>query len=727
MRTARLSTHLSLWILPLVAVVYLAALGYHYRVSKKALLKDLTQDARQISHASAERIGRLLQGVEKVPQSLALFLEENPLPPEGLLKVLRRSVAQNGEIFGMAVAFEPYSFLSARQYYGPYVYRDGSHLKSTILGSPRYHYFKMAWYQAPKETGTPQWSPPYFDEGGGDIIMSTYSVPFYRTTSKGDRKFQGVVTADLCLSGLTEEVSEIKVYQSGYAFVISQDGTFVTFPEKNRIMRETIFSLAAARSRPDLAAVGRRMIKGEQDFVALTDPQSDRRAWLYFIPLGATGWSLGVVFPEDELLADLRQLSRELLLLGLGGLVLLGVVVTGLARSITRPLRRLVQSTAVLARGDFSLRIPERGPREIADLAGSFNRLGEELLDYIAKRDFIRDTFGRYVTQEVVKKLLEDETALALGGETREITILMSDLRGFTAITADLDPQRTISLLNRYLGRMIEILTDSQAVIDEIQGDGILAFFGAPTSQPDHPVRAVACALTMQLAMEEVNIANIREGFPPLEMGIGVSSGTVVVGNIGSEQRAKYSVVGSPVNFTSRIEALATPGQILISNDTYLRVKEWVEPGEVLEASMKGLPGRVTLYEVLGLKEPYNLRLKVRRQSLIPLPQPLPVRLMRLRDKVVVETFTEARLTHLSETAAVVAVKGELVEWEDVRLEFFDSGEALPVSGRLYAKVVAVRAREGGSRAEVRFTSVSPQVREAVRALWREAETASGK
>ncbi|MEJ2069304.1 MAG: adenylate/guanylate cyclase domain-containing protein [Syntrophobacterales bacterium] len=297
---------------------------------------------------------------------------------------------------------------------------------------------------------------------------------------------------------------------------------------------------------------------------------------------------------------------------------------------------------------------------------------------------------------------------MALGGETREVTILMSDLRGFTALTADMTPEGIIALLNRYLEKMIEILVDYRAVIDEIQGDGILAFFGAPELLPDHPARAIACAVAMQAAMEEINAKNALEGLPHLEMGIGISSGEVVVGNIGSELRTKYSVVGSPVNFTSRIEAMATAGQVLIGAVTYGRVQDLVDTGEVLHVSMKGIPGQVTLYEVRGLGPPYNLRLKERQEALLPLPERLAVSMERIRDKVVVATMASATLTHLSETGAVALFKGELAEWEDVRLHLLDpAGQQLP--GRIYGKVTALEpGPDDLQQATLRFTSVAP-------------------
>jgi|UniRef100_A0A7V6A2Y2 class 3 adenylate cyclase/HAMP domain-containing protein len=384
------------------------------------------------------------------------------------------------------------------------------------------------------------------------------------------------------------------------------------------------------------------------------------------------------------------------------------------ASTISRPLRWLQRGARELGAGNFAVAVPAKGAREVVELAHSFNDLGQQLTDYIAKRDFIRDTFGRYVTREVVQRLLESEDALALGGETREVTILMSDLRGFTALTADMTPEGIIALLNRYLEKMIAILVDYRAVIDEIQGDGILAFFGAPEALPDHPAQAVACAVAMQAAMDEINAINAAEGLPHLEMGIGVSSGAVVVGNIGSELRTKYSVVGSPVNFTSRIEGLATAGQVLIGADTFQKVKDLVETGEVLNVRMKGIPGAVTLYEVRGIGAPFNLKLKERREALVALPEHMPVHLDRIRDKVVVATLAKAWLTHLSETSALTRFEGELAEWEDVRLHLLDAdGQKLP--GRIYGKVTTLAPGTDGLRqATIRFTSVGPEIHQKI-------------
>lgn len=386
------------------------------------------------------------------------------------------------------------------------------------------------------------------------------------------------------------------------------------------------------------------------------------------------------------------------------------------AATISEPIVRLEKGVKEVGEGNFAVAVPETGLKEVVNLAHTFNQLGRHLVDYIEKRDFIRDTFGRYVTQEVVKKLLEDKGALELGGETREITILMSDLRGFTALIADMAPEDVITFLNRFLAKMIEILTDYQAVIDEIVGDGILAFFGAPEPREDHPARAVACALAMQGAMDEINALNEALGLPHLDMGVAVNTGTVVVGNIGSEKRAKYSVVGSHVNFTSRIESYAVGGQVLISSATYNRVQDLVEVGSVVKVEMKGIPEPVSIYEVEGIGAPYHLTLKKRGETPVALPERIPVRVSRISDKVLTGATEEAWITHLGENAAVITYRGQLVEWEDVRLCLLDENLA-EMPGKIYGKVTAVSPCQDGFQATIRFTSVPQEIYRVIRRM----------
>jgi adenylate cyclase len=193
----------------------------------------------------------------------------------------------------------------------------------------------------------------------------------------------------------------------------------------------------------------------------------------------------------------------------------------------------------------------------------------------------LRKTFGRYLTDEVVANLLESPKGLKIGGENRKITILTSDLRGFTAISERLQPQDVVKILNLYLETMAEVICQYQGTIDEYIGDGILVLFGAPTLRDNDSARAVACAVAMQLAILCVNKKLELLGFPNLQMGIGINTGEVVVGNIGSEKRCKYTAIGSPVNLTFRIESYTVGGQILISESTLQEVESIVRIAKI--------------------------------------------------------------------------------------------------------------------------------------------------
>ena len=419
---------------------------------------------------------------------------------------------------------------------------------------------------------------------------------------------------------------------------------------------------------------------------------------------------IATVQAREQIEAHYAALNRQVMIGGLfAGLAL--CLVGGLsgfyfAAAISRPISRLRDGVRQVGEGDFAVAVPVRGVREVADLAHSFNELGQQLTEYIEKRDFIRDTFGRYVTQEVVTKLLESEGALDMGGEIREVSLIMSDLRGFTAIIAEMAPEEVIIFLNRYLSKMIAILLDNRAVIDEILGDGILAFFGAPEPLEDHPARAIACALSMQAAMDEINAENEADGLPRLAMGIGVNTGSVVVGNIGSERRTKYSVVGSDVNFASRMEAFALAGQVLISAATFSRVRDLVEVASVLEVEMKGMPGKATLYDVRGIGAPYHIRLPDKSEELKELPEPIGVQIHRLQDKIITDATGRAWVTHLCDTAAQVTSESALEAWEDLRLAFLD-GNQEPTPGHIYGKVTRVTPLpEGRCEVLISFTSV---------------------
>jgi len=189
---------------------------------------------------------------------------------------------------------------------------------------------------------------------------------------------------------------------------------------------------------------------------------------------------------------------------------------------------------------------------------------------------------------------------LKLGGEKREITLLMSDLRGFTALAERLKPTVVVALLNHYLSAMIEIIHRHGGTIDEIIGDAIFVLFGAPLVMPDAAQCAVRCALEMQQAMRRVNEHNLQKGWPEIEMGIALHTGEVVVGNIGSTKRSKYGVVGQAVNLTARIESFTVGGQVLVSPTLLQAAGQGFILGDEVKVHAKGMRKALECRELLA-------------------------------------------------------------------------------------------------------------------------------
>jgi adenylate cyclase len=322
--------------------------------------------------------------------------------------------------------------------------------------------------------------------------------------------------------------------------------------------------------------------------------------------------------------------------------------------------------------------------------------------------NFIRKTFGRYLSDEVVDSILETPEGLELGGEKRVISIMMADLRGFTSLGERIPPEKVLSIINNFLKAMTEILARYNATIDEFIGDAILAMFGAPVQREDDAPRAVACAVEMQMAMEEVNRWNLRQGFPEVAMGIGINTGDVIVGNIGSERRAKYGIVGRNVNLTARIESCTVGGQILVSKSTLEACGSMLRIDGEVEVMPKGLTEPITIYEVGGIGGDFDLYLPAKVAIEIPpLKRPLKVRLSVLEGKHAARESRTGSLTGLAGNDALLECDTPLDELTDLKISLLD-GRGKEISTELYAKVVK-EVGETPPVVQVNFTSVPPE------------------
>ena len=337
----------------------------------------------------------------------------------------------------------------------------------------------------------------------------------------------------------------------------------------------------------------------------------------------------------------------------------------------------------------------------------------KEKMESLRQRDFIRHTFGRYLSSEVVEELLGSPAGLKMSGENREVTFLVSDLRGFTSLTSSLSPQQVIEIMNRYFEKMVEIIARYRGTVNEFMGDGILSFFGAPLYADDDPERAVACAVEMQNAMKDVNSQQRGLKLPELEMGIGINTGEVVVGNIGSERRASYGAVGTPINAAYRIESFTVGGQILISPTTHARVKSDLNLLGTKEVKFKGLHQPVALYDVGGIGEPYNAYLTEKREiPLMRLNLPLKIECFPLEGKTVSDEAIAGRITHLGGNKAEGSLDEKAAAYTNLRILLKD--EENRGLSEIYAKVLPSENPDTpvtDNRVRLQFTSMSQETK----------------
>ncbi len=299
-------------------------------------------------------------------------------------------------------------------------------------------------------------------------------------------------------------------------------------------------------------------------------------------------------------------------------------------------------------------------------------------------------------------------------GETREITVVLSDLRGFSMVTANYSAVQVVEMLNRYFSRMCEIIYRHGGTVDKFIGDSIMALFGAPASRGNDVLHAVGCAVEMQLAMNEFNHENEILGLPALHMGIGINTGPVIAGEIGSQLHSEYTVIGDEVNLVSRIEASTLRGQILVSESTYRLIAGQITVKSPIRVYVKGQRDPVNLYEVVEVGPPFNLVVPEREyrkhiRADVDIPFQFKVSVM----KVVSTALYTGNIRNLSSGGMQVVTDVEVEALANIvfRLDYNLLGHE---SGDIYGKVLRVRREDDRFLMNVEFTAIEQKDSDAI-------------
>jgi len=380
-----LALKLTLLVLLFSSMIVGAVIANNYFFSRNLLIEQ----AEEISHTKGQEIAyqilSLIKPIEQASRNISLALESSVLSEKKLGALSRLIVENNDKLFGLAIAFEPYEKGTEKRYFAPYSSRKDGKVETVQLGSLAYRYFYKVWYQLPQQLGQAIWTEPYYDAGGANAIITSFSVPFYGEKD-GKKYFAGVVRADISLDWLQKIISNIKLYQTGYATILSRNGTYIYHPMKELQFNETVFSVAEERNDEELWQIGRDMVSGKTGFLERPSIRDNKESFLLYMPLPIDGWSLAFLFPTNEVLKDANELTRNTLLIGFVGFILFSIAIFIIASRMIKPVNALSRATLEIAEGNLNAHLPPvSSTDEVGTLTQSFRFMQSSLEKYIVE------------------------------------------------------------------------------------------------------------------------------------------------------------------------------------------------------------------------------------------------------------------------------------------------------------------------------------------------------
>lgn len=372
-------------------------------------------------------------------------------------------------------------------------------------------------------------------------------------------------------------------------FLVDGRGRLLAHPDSTRVIA------GEDMSRLDIV---KKMREGTVNNAQMRylDPSNGQTMLGAFHLVGFNGLGVVAEVPLRKALEPVWRVEYRALLIG-GVVLFLGFLAGYLySRTISWPIRQLVDVARRISAGDFDVRIQPKSRDEVAHLSLAFNEMARGL----AERDKVKEAFRKFHSREIAEKIMSG--TLKLGGTRRDAVIFFSDIRGFTAMSERIQPELIVKILNTYMTEMVKVITQHGGVVDKYVGDAIMAVWGVPESKATDCDNAIMACLGMRAALERLNARLEQEGLPPLWIGMGLNFGSVISGNIGSEERMEFTVIGDAVNTASRVESLTKEfgTDLLVSHDVLRQIQGAFLVDKVHEALVKGKKEPLTVYKVLG-------------------------------------------------------------------------------------------------------------------------------
>ncbi len=575
---------------------------------------------------------------------------------------------------------------------------------ASTLTTDTFDHRTRPWYRAAAETKQLSWSDLYIFYTGHEPGL-TVSSPIidHRGT------VLGVVGCDLALLQLSHFLRELVIGQTGLAFILNEKQEVVAYPDPAQITAQPaagdgIFPIqvSSLQNQAVVTAFQQYQRQGQEEFPFSVAGRRYLASFTRFPDSFGSLWKVGIIVPEKDFTSQVDYLIRRVLMICSIFLLLSLLIAVFLARLISKPVLQLAAETDRIRnlQVDSPLNL-ESHITEIQVLTQAIERMKGTLR-----------SFMRFAPRQLVQEVVLGEKELMLGGERREVTLLFSDLRSFTQFAEHNRPEDVVHVLNLHFDAMIRSITEYNGYVVDFLGDSLFVAFGALQPDPRHAYHAVACALAMQVAQRQLNAQWLGTPLPPLEMGIGINSGSCVVGNMGSLERIKYDVIGHAVNVAARIETLTVGGQILISAETRAAVAGEFELLGPLTALGKGLENPLQVWEVRSLRAHPDLVLPPTVPDLRALAPPLPIHLRLITGKQIDAELQAATLIRLSRAGAALRTSTPLADFAPLQVGLpGPSGKNLYIDGKIVA------ADHADQEYIVRFSPLSGEAAAAIHHL----------
>lgn len=423
-----------------------------------------------------------------------------------------------------------------------------------------------------------------------DSAAVAVAVPFIAGQQEGT--FTHTLLAVIKQSRFTKAFAESDIVTS---YMVDRKGRLLAHPDVARV--------AAGESVANLGIV-KQLLEGKfnNGQTRYVEPASREARLGAFKLVGFGGLGVVAEVPEAKAFEAAKRVEYRSILVAF--IVLCISFFTGFffSGTITWPIKQLVSVAHRISEGDFNVHLKPKGRDEVAALSYAFNDMAKGL----EERDRVKETFNKFHNKEIAEKLLSGE--VKLGGERREATIFFSDVRGFTGMSETMEPEQVVEMLNEYMTRMVSVVLKNNGIVDKYVGDAIMALWGVPLGGENDTCNAVRACIEMRQELAKLNELRISRGQPPLKIGMGVNTGQVIAGNIGSNEKMEYTVIGDSVNLASRIESMTKEygTDCLISKSIHDKVKDRFIFETCAAARVKGKTEAIEIFQLKGYYDEQN-------------------------------------------------------------------------------------------------------------------------